>query len=83
LTGPLAGRRLKSSYSVFADKLISLIYLISLFFISHLSSMLSLIYPASSPAGRIPSRGGIAHPQGKHSRRVTVFCLPTADFRLE
>jgi hypothetical protein len=36
----------------------------------------SRLYPASFPAGRIPSCGGIARPKGKHSRRMTVFCLP-------
>jgi hypothetical protein len=71
---------------------LSLIYLIFYIYLSpiHLSfihlSLTLLIYhlfilPQSGivTAGRIPSCGGIAHPKGKHSRHMTVFCLPAAD----
>jgi hypothetical protein len=48
-------------------------------------SCLSLIHfspnPASSLADRTPPCGGIARPQGKHSRHKGVLCLPAADFR--
>jgi hypothetical protein len=43
----------------------------------------SLPNPAPSPAGRKPSGGGFARPMGKHSRRMTVFCPPSADSRPE
>jgi hypothetical protein len=46
--------------------------LIHLFFILTLN-------PVSFLAGRAPHCGGVAHPQGRHSRRNAVLCLPIAD----
>jgi hypothetical protein len=67
--------------------LIHLFHIHFLFFTySSLISYSSLIYHLFIPplsgivtAGRIPPCGGIARPQGKHSRHMTVFCLPAAD----
>jgi hypothetical protein len=67
-----------------------LIYLLSIYLflfityssISYSSLIIHLfILPQSGivTAGRIPSCGGIARPKGKHSRHMTVFCLPAAD----
>jgi hypothetical protein len=70
-----------SFFLIFLSHLSFSSFSLSIYFLSLPYS--SRLYPASSPAGRIPSCGGIAHPKGKHRRRLTVFCLPAADSRPE
>jgi hypothetical protein len=70
------------SLSLFSSIILSHIHLLSLYLFLSLTYS-SFPHPASFPAGRIPSCGGIARPKGKHSRRMAVFCLPAADSRQE
>jgi hypothetical protein len=74
------------SYAFPLSPIAYLLYYLSFFlsFSSFTHYILSIFHssfpnPASSPAGRAPPYGGIARPQGKHSRHKGVLCLPTAD----